>query len=132
MWRVINETAANSFFLDKEGNIGLTIPGNWSFEIRRISCFMCEIRQISCVKSGGFHLKSARFHLKSARFHEIRMKSTGFHLKSVRNPPDFMNVSFCVMIKYGSFFRKTKTWTEAVDFSFLFNISRNLVQLTGK
>ena len=63
-------------------NIGLTIPGNWSFEIRRISC----------VKSGGFHLKSARFHeihtkstgfhLKSARFHEIHMKSTGFHLKS--------------------------------------------------
>ena len=30
-------------------NIGLTIPGNWSFEIRRISPL------ISWVKSGGFH-----------------------------------------------------------------------------
>ena len=57
--------------------IGLTIPGNWSFEIRRISC-------------------------------EIRTKSAGFHVKSVQNPPDFMNVSFWVITKYRSFFRKTK------------------------
>ena len=58
-------------------NIGLTIPGNWSFEIRRIS-----------------------------------------PLKSIWNPADFTwnlyeirriswNVSFCVMIKYRSFFQKT-------------------------
>ena len=59
-------------------NIGLSIPGNWSFEIRRISAG------------------------------EIRMKSGGFQVKSTQNPPDFMNVSFCVMIKYRSFFRKTK------------------------
>ena len=75
-------------------NIGLTIPGNWSFEI------MCEIRQISPVKSGGFHTwnlyeihqispEIAGFHLKSARFHEIHMKSAGFHLKSIWNLPDF-------------------------------------------
>ena len=66
----------------KKKNIGLTIPGNWPFEIRRISP---EIR----TKSAGFHLESTRFHeihmksggfhLKSTRFHEIRTKSAGFH-----------------------------------------------------
>ena len=34
-------------------NIGLTIPSNWSFEIRWISP---EIRRISPVKSGGFQV----------------------------------------------------------------------------
>ena len=62
----------------KNENIGLTIPGNWSFEIRRISAG--EIHQIS----GEIHTKSAQ------------------------NPPDFMNVSFWVITKYRSFFRKTK------------------------
>ena len=42
------------------GNIGLTIPGNWSFEIRRIS---------------GWNLA------------DFRVKSCGFQ---VWNPPDFM------------------------------------------
>ena len=58
-------------------NIGLTIPGNWSFEIRQIS--------------PGFHpWNPADF---------------------TWNLPDFMDVSFCVMIKYRSFFRKTnKRW----------------------
>ena len=46
---------------DKHTNIGLTIPGNWPFKIRRISC----------VKSVW----------NPADFR--------FHLKSVRNPPDF-------------------------------------------
>ena len=45
-----------------------------------------EIRRISC---------------------EICMKSTKFHVKSAQNPPDFMNVSFWVITKYRSFFRKT-------------------------
>ena len=54
-------------------NIGLTIPGNWSFEIRWISH---EIRRISPVKSGGFHPEirrispqwiSPRFHVKSTQ-----------------------------------------------------------------
>ena len=70
--------------------------------------FTLEIRQISPVKSGGFHpwnladftceirwispVKSSRFHpWNLADFtHEIHIKSAGFHLKSVRNPPDFM------------------------------------------
>ena len=52
--------------------------------------FTGEIRRISRVKSAGFH-----------GFHEIRRISWW-------NPPDFMNVSFCVMIKYRSFYRKTK------------------------
>ena len=60
-------------------NIGLTTPGNWSFEIH--------------TKSGGFHVKSTR---NPADF-----------MKSVRNLPDFMNVSFWVITKYRSFFRKT-------------------------
>ena len=67
-------------------------------------------------------MKFARFHLKSTRFHgeicrispeicriswnpyEICMKSTRFH--EIRRIS--WNVSFCVMIKYRSFFRKTK------------------------
>ena len=56
-------------------NIGLTIPGNWSFEIRRISP----------LKSVDFTMKSSGFHLDFTR--EIwwisPMKSSGFH-------PDFM------------------------------------------
>ena len=44
---------------------------------------------------GGFHLKSAGFH------HEIRRISRISWWK-------IKNVSFCVMIKYRSFFRKTK------------------------
>ena len=55
------------------------------------------------IKSTGFHLKSAGFHLKSANF-----------MKSTRNLPDFMNVSFWVITKYRSFFRKTNQ-----SFSFL-------------
>ena len=54
-------------------NIGLNIPGNWSFEIRRIShkswWISCEIH----MKSGGFHLKSAQNlpdFMKSVGFHE--------------------------------------------------------------
>ena len=88
-------------------NIGLTIPGNWSFEIRRISPrfhpwnpvdFTHEIWQISPVKSSGFHpWNLADFTWNLPDF----MKSTGFH--------EIKNVSFCVMIKYRSFFRKTKT-----------------------
>ena len=71
-----------------------------------------EIRRISPVKSvwnppdftREIHMKSAGFHLKSARFHEIHMKSSGFHeIHRIS-----WNVSFCVMIKYRSFFRKTK------------------------
>ena len=60
-------------------NIGVTIPGNWSFEIQRISR---EIRWISWnpadfmwnpadfTKSGRFHVKCSRFHVKSGRFHD--------------------------------------------------------------
>ena len=61
--------------VDKETkNIGLTIPGNWPFEIRRISCVksgrfheICEIQQIS-----------GEIHMKSGGFHEIHMKSVDF------------------------------------------------------
>ena len=67
-------------------NIGLTIPGNWSF----------EIWQISPVESGGFYVKStqnlikASVSAKTLQFDECRvgamtkdfMKSTGFHVKS--------------------------------------------------
>ena len=78
--------------LAKLKNIGLTIPGNWSFEIYKF-CRFCrwiprEICRISWnladftwnlhkirMKSSRFHLKSAGFHLKSSRFH---LKSAGF------------------------------------------------------
>ena len=53
------------------------------------------------------------------------MKSGGFQqVKSVRNPadftwnpPDFMNVSFWVITKYRSFFRKTNNWMHDWDFA---------------
>ena len=103
-------------------NIGLTIPGNWSFEIRRIS--------------PEIHTKSGRFHLKSAGFHEIRMKSGGFHMKSARNPPDFMNVSFWVITKCRSFFRKTKNYPSEGPFTVSVSVSvysdaNKWVQLTS-
>ena len=50
------------------------------------------------MKSTGFHLESARFH---GEIHQISRISWW-------NLPDFMNVSFWVMIKYRSFYRKTK------------------------
>ena len=100
---------------------------SWQWVFRNPADFMCEIRWISCLKSGRFQVKSSRFHTwNPVDFTpeicqiswnlyeicwispEIHMKSGGFHLKSVRIPPDFMNVRFCVMIKYRSFFRKTK------------------------
>ena len=61
--------------------------------------FTGEIRRISRISWNppDFRVKSAGFH----GFHEIRRISWW-------NPPDFMNVSFCVMIKYRSFYRKTK------------------------
>ena len=67
--------------------------------------FMCEI-----------HMKSARFHLKSVRnLLDFTWNLPDF-MKSVRNLPDFMNVSFCMMIKYRSFFRKTnKNWKSYSD-----------------
>ena len=49
-------------------NIGLTIPGNWSFEIRRISAG--EIRRIS---AGEIWQISGEIHLKSAGFHECEL-----------------------------------------------------------
>ena len=59
-----------------------------------------EIRRISWWNPADFMVKLAGFH----GFHEIRRISWW-------NPPDFtdfMNVSFWVMIKYRSFYRKTK------------------------
>ena len=92
--------------------------------------YLGEICWISQVKSARFH----GFHeihwiswwnppdftdfMKSTGFHKIRWiswnpldftKSAGFH---GWNPPDFMNVSFWVMIKYRSFYRKTKNVTK--------------------
>ena len=104
---------------------------SWQLVFRNPADFTPEFRRISGVKSSGFHLwnladfrceiytKSARFHLKSTGFHEIRTKSAGFH--------EIKNVSFCVMIKYRSFFRKTKhtVWKAITHFlhSLLLNAS---------
>ena len=63
------------------------------------------------VKSTGFH----RFHGEICQISwwnlpDFMVKSTRFHGEICQiswNPPDFMNVSFWVMIKYRSFYRKT-------------------------
>ena len=82
--------------------------------------YLGEICQISWISWNllDFMVKSAGFQgeicMKSTRFHEIRMKSVWNlpdFMKSIWNPPDFMNVSFWVMIKYRSFYRKTKNTT---------------------
>ena len=92
-----------------------------------------EIRRISRVKSAGFHGFYGFHEIRRISWNPPDftgwnppdftdftdfMKSAGFHgwnppdftdfMKSVWNPPDFMNVSFWVMIKYRSFYRKTK------------------------
>ena len=87
----------------------------------------CKIRRVFA-ETSDFMVKSAGFHgeirwiswnpldfmdfMKSTRFHgEIRRISWWNPLDFTDftwNPPDFMNVSFCVMIKYRSFYRKTK------------------------
>ena len=79
------------------------------------------------MKSSGFHeihmkstpnlVKSEEFLLKHLHLisetSDFMVKSIGFHgfheicWISWWNPPDFMNVSFWVMIKYRSFYRKT-------------------------
>ena len=58
------------------------------------------------------------FHMKPAGFHEICQISCEIHQISheIRwiswNLPNFMNMSFCVIAKYRSFFRKTnKLWS---------------------
>ena len=53
------------------------------------------------MKSAGFHVKSAGFHVKSA----------GFHVKSA----GFQNMSFCVMTRYRSFFRKTNHYDFQIE-----------------
>ena len=82
-----------------------------SHEIWQISCGFHEICQISC----EIHMKSAVFHMKSARFHEIcwisreiRTKSAKFH--------EIKNVSFWVITKYRSFFRKTNQIGRSLTF----------------
>ena len=82
---------------NKSQNIGLTIPGNWSFEIRRISP----------LKSGRFHpWNPADFTLKSGGFHpwnpaDFTLEIGGFHpwnlvdftLKSSRFHPEIRQIS---------------------------------------
>ena len=71
-----------------------------------------EICQISWVKSPTLHSSNWRVFAETLAF----IIMGGFHrwyLGEIRrisgwNPPDFMNVSFWVMIKYRSFYRKTK------------------------
>ena len=81
-------------------------------------------------------MKSGRFHVKSSGFHEIHLKNLINQMNSNKNssvlcsavgrlmsldsheirwisqnPPNFMNMSFCVITKYRSFFRKTNNAT---------------------
>ena len=65
-------------------NMGLTIPGNWSFEIRRISP----------VKSTQ-NLIKASVSAKTLQFDECRVGAmTKDFMKSAWNPPDFKIMSF--------------------------------------
>ena len=70
---------------------------------------------VDFVKSAGFH----EIHWISCEIHQILwnpldfLKSARFHVKYhwiSWNPPDFMNVSFWVITKYRSFFRKTNQY----------------------
>ena len=67
--------------------------------------------------------------VKSAGFH-------GFHGEIRRiswwNPPDFMNVSFWVMIKYRSFYRKTNEYAlhtrlDSPDLDYMYSTSKGKI-----
>ena len=120
---------------------------SWNlYEIRQISGEIhpkpCKIRRVFAETSAAdfwniwFHLKSTRFHgeicqiswiswnlpdfMKSARFHgEI-------HQISWWNLPDFMNVSFWVMIKYRSFYWKTNQMFQQNLFWLVFQKMKDL------
>ena len=86
---------------NKSTNTGLTIPGNWSFEIRRISWSPHEIWRISG---------------------EIHTKSGGFQVKSTWNPPispEIRRISW--MWAFG--------WSPSIGLSFERPIKKVLLQI---
>ena len=71
MLRPTSDKCARKYFgkyLGGKGlkNIGLTIPGKWSFVVDFI---------VKSTKPIRFYVKSGRFHVKSGRFHEIHLKT---------------------------------------------------------
>ena len=82
---------------------------------RNLVDFMWKGLPTALHKTEEFFLKYLIYKFCRWISHEIRMKSGRFHVKSAWNPldftwnlPDFKNVSFWVITKYRSFFRKTK------------------------
>ena len=89
-------------------------PADFTHEIWQISprfhpWNLADFTQISPVKSTQ-NLIKASVSAKTLQFDECRVGAmTKDFMKSAWNPPDFKITSFCVMIKYRSFFfRKTK------------------------
>ena len=95
----------------------VTIPCKWSFDFMKSGRFH-EIWWISCeihpkpYKSKWFNQNYSVWWMQERGyepgFHEILGWFTWNPQDFTWNPRDFKNMSFCVMIKYRSFFRKTK------------------------